>query len=265
MECRFLKKAYITPLALAAFFLVACSNDSGTGTGVDHGEINIPIGPSLESSADVAPESSTAAEPLSSTEEMPTSSAAQAPSSSVAQAPSSSAVDDPESSATEESPSSSTTSVADSSDSAVPESDSGSWRETCLDIINEYRATEGAAPLTLADDDKQACTDEQAALDLASGQAHGNFGYCKEFAQNTGPNFSLKWKNDIEDIAKYYLDMMWDEKELIESGERNPNSDEDYPYIGHYLNMRNTRYTKVSCGFAINEETQKGWFNVDFY
>lgn len=175
-------------------------------------------------------------------------------------------MDKPASSA-EQPPASSATEVPASSAIATPASSSSSpdWRETCLDIINEYRATEGAAPLSLADEEKQTCTDEQAALDLAGGQAHGNFGYCKEHAQNTGPDFSLKWKNDIEDIAKYYLDMMWDEKKLVESGERDPNSDEDYPYIGHYLNMRSTKYTKVSCGFSANEETQKGWFNVDFY
>ena len=41
--------------------------------------------------------------------------------------------------------------------------------------------------------------------------------------------------------------------------------DEDYPYIGHYLNMRKASYTKVACGIAISEDGTKGWFNMNFY
>ena len=66
------------------------------------------------------------------------------------------------------------------------------------------------------------------------------------------------------DVAKYYLDMMWGEKKLVESGERNLDKDEDYPYIGHYKNMRGD-YTKVACGIAVSEDGTTGWFDVNFH
>ena len=60
--------------------------------------------------------------------------------------------------------------------------------------------------------------------------------------------------------------MMWEEeKALVTSGERDPEKKEDYPYIGHYLNMKNTSYTKVACGIALSADGKKGWFNVNFY
>lgn len=140
-----------------------------------------------------------------------------------------------------------------------------SWRKACLDFINEYRATEGVKPLALADDDKQTCTDNQAAKDLASNSAHGHFGDCGESAQNTGPNVNMAWKSDLEEIAKYYIDMMWDEKKLVEDGTRDPDKKEDFSYIGHYLNIRNAKYTKVSCGFATSSDKKKGWLNINFF
>ena len=140
------------------------------------------------------------------------------------------------------------------------------WREDCLAKINEYRATENLKPLTLASEDKQTCADKQSADDLKSNKAHGHFGDCGEFAQNSGPNFNVSWQKSASAVAEYYLKMMWeDEKAKVTSGERDPNKSEDYPYIGHYLNMKNTSYTKVACGIAISADGKTGWFNVDFF
>ena len=156
-----------------------------------------------------------------------------------------------------------------SSSSAKPSSsaagESGEWRNTCLDVINEYRATENLGPLSLASEEKQTCTDEQAAADLAAGKGHANFGACGEGAQNSGPNVGMRYYPTYDDIVKKYLKMMWeDEKALVTSGERDPNKDEDYPYIGHYLNMKGS-YKTVSCGIAVSEDGKTGWLNIDFY
>ena len=86
-----------------------------------------------------------------------------------------------------------------------------------------------------------------------------------ESAQNTGPNVNMAWKSDLEEIAKYYIDMMWDEKKLVEDGTRDPDKKEDFSYIGHYLNIRNAKYTKVSCGFATSSDKKKGWLNINFF
>ncbi|WP_297700593.1 CAP domain-containing protein [uncultured Fibrobacter sp.] len=140
------------------------------------------------------------------------------------------------------------------------------WRENCLAIINEYRATENLKPLALASEEKQTCTDKQAADDLAENSAHGHFKSCGEFAQNSGPNFGTSWLKDASAVTEYYLKMMWeDEKALVTSGKRDPDKSEDYPYIGHYLNMKNAGATKVACGMALSSDGKMGWFNVNFF
>ena len=158
-----------------------------------------------------------------------------------------------------------------SSSSKTPESSasnsffSDDWRQKCLDKINEYRATENLDPLTLAPEEKQTCTDNQAAADLESNKAHGHFGDCGEGAQNSGPNFNTSWRKTAVEVSDAYLKMMWeDEKALVTSGERDPNKDEDYSYIGHYLNMKGN-YKTVACGIALTEDGKKGWFNVNFF
>lgn len=156
----------------------------------------------------------------------------------------------------------------------IPVSDKGTsdnafinegWREDCLAKINEYRATEDLEPLTLASEEKQTCADKQSADDLKSGKAHGHFGDCGEWAQNSGPNFNGSFQKNASAVADYYLEMMWNEKKLVESGEADLNSDADYGKIGHYKNMRNKSYTKVACGIALSSDGKKGWFNVDFF
>ena len=134
------------------------------------------------------------------------------------------------------------------------------WREDCLAIINEYRATENLKPYTLASEEKQKCADKQSADDLASNSAHGHFGDCGESAQNSGPNFSGNFQKNASAVAQSYLKMMWeDEKAKVQEGVT------DYNQIGHYLNMKNTSFTKVACGIALSADGKKGWFNVDFF
>lgn len=139
------------------------------------------------------------------------------------------------------------------------------WREDCLAKINEYRATEDMPPLTLAADEKQTCTDDEAAADLASGKAHGHFGDCGESAQNSGPNFTASWLKNATGVSDYYLEMMWSEKQLVESGKAALNSAADFSKIGHYKNMRSASYTKAACGIALSADGKTGWFNVNFF
>ena len=167
--------------------------------------------------------------------------------------------------------SSSSEKVAASSSSAKSSSStensffSATWREDCLAKINEYRATENLEPLTLAPEEKQTCTDQEAADDLAENKAHGHFGNCGEGAQNSGPNFSTSWRKTATEATEAFLKMMWeDEKALVTSGERDPDKREDYSYIGHYLNMKGN-YKTVACGIALTEDGKKGWLNINFF
>lgn len=215
----------------------------------------------IASSSATAPKSSAAVPPQSSSDVV-ASSATVPPSSSSAKIASSSAAK-PVSSSAKVVVSSSATAPASSAAASGFFSDN--WRQACLDKINEYRATENLAPLTLAPEAKQTCTDKEAADDLAANKAHGHFGDCGEWAQNSGPNFSISWRKTAIEVSDAYLKMMWeDEKALVTSGERDPQKSEDYPYIGHYLNMKGN-YKTVACGIALSDDGKKGWFNVNFF
>lgn len=208
---------------------------------------------------------SSSAKAVSSSAKVPASSAAVQSSSAVA--PKSSAVT-PASSVTVQSSSAAapkSSATAPASSAAQSGFFSENWRQACLDKINEYRATENLPPLSLAPEEKQTCTDKQAGDDLAENKAHGHFQACGEWAQNSGPNFNTSWRKTAIEVSDAYLKMMWeDEKALVTSGERDPKKDEDYPYIGHYLNMKGN-YKTVACGIALTEDGKKGWFNVNFF
>lgn len=267
--------AIVSATALA-LLLGACSDDGSGTTNVSHGEFTIPIPDGLaEDSVDVKYDTTWANDDIDSTsiassssEAKPKSSGAKSSSSEAkpksSSATSSSSDAKPKSSSAVQSSSAAKPASSESTPSSSA-SESKDWRSQCLDIINEYRKTENAKPLVLAEDAKQTCTDNQAASDLKDNSAHGHFGDCGEWAQNTGPNVSLTATIDTVGIAKRYLKMMWDEKKLVESGERDPEKDADYSYIGHYLNMRSTKYTKVACGFATSSDGKTGWLNINFF
>lgn len=259
---------YLT-IAFAVFALAACSS-SDSPTEAEQPQIqaenesssstaDLPAGSTVLSSAG----SITSAGSSETT--VPESSESGAPKSSESTTPKSSVTSAPESAGTTTTSSTSTLTPLQEYEQARAFIDDG-WRDECLKLANEYRASEGVAPLVLADDDVQYCTIQQAAADMAENKAHGHSKMCGIGAQNSGPNFSTSWKKNATETAKGFIKMMWeDEKALVTSGERDPNKDEDYQYIGHYLNMRNPDYKKLSCGIALSDDGKKGWFNMNFY
>ena len=133
-----------------------------------------------------------------------------------------------------------------------------SWRDSCVAIINAYRESVSASSIT-RNTAKESCTDSQAASDLSENSAHGHFGSCGEFAQNTGPNITTAYYSNEVDIVRTYLDMMWKEKELADAG------DTVYMHIGHYLNMKNSQVESVACGIAKSDDGKTAWLNVNFF
>jgi hypothetical protein len=121
----------------------------------------------------------------------------------------------------------------------------------CLETINAFRATEDLAPLKMWSD-SASCLARQAATDAASRDAHGSFPMCGERAQNTCPG----WPADTSlakqrSVLRSCVQMMWNE---------GPGS--DFNKHGHYLNMVNPSYTKVGCGFHLDNGSL--WINMDF-
>ena len=280
-----LKLAAVTSLALA---FMACSDNSNNVTFVmydDDGNEHPVPSDILKSSSSVKKNSSSSSVAATSSSSAKTaassSSVDRATSSSSAKAVSSSSVKSTVSSSSAKSTVSSSSAKTTSSSSSAKQSASSSsktpasssnfaffnegWREDCLAKINEYRATEDIGPLVLASEEKQVCTEQQAAADMAANKAHSHFGDCGERAQNSGLTFSLTWKKTASASTVAFLKMMWDdEKALVTSGERDPNKNEDYPYIGHYLNMKGS-YKSVACGISLNADSTKGWLNINFY
>lgn len=105
-------------------------------------------------------------------------------------------------------------------------------RQACVDRINGFRATLDLAPLKRWTE-QEACTDGEAASDSQTGKAHGEFGSCKEGAQNECPGWG-----SVKDAIENCLQSMWDE-----------GPGEPYSEHGHYINMSNPDYTMVACGF----------------
>jgi hypothetical protein len=106
--------------------------------------------------------------------------------------------------------------------------------QVCVDTINDYRESEGKPPYErwLA---QETCSNGEAESDASSGQAHGAFGTCGEFAQNECPG----WSGAPEEMIPQCLEMMWAE------------GPGDFAGHGHYLNMSSSDYKMVSCGFFV--------------
>ena len=109
--------------------------------------------------------------------------------------------------------------------------------DACVDRINELRATIDLPPLARWTD-AEPCADGQAKSDSETGVFHGAFGECGESAQNECPG----WPS-YDDVVEGCLQMMWDE-----------GPGEPYEEHGHYINMTNTAYTEVACGFYTTPE-----------
>jgi hypothetical protein len=118
-----------------------------------------------------------------------------------------------------------------------------------VQIINMDRATLNppSPPLTEATD-QESCVDGQAKDDSEADAAHSAFGQCKEQAQDECPN----WGGTPMQIMTQCLAQMW--------AEGPPAKGKD----NHWLNMSNSAYTKVACGFY---RTPSGsyWATQDFW
>ncbi len=124
-------------------------------------------------------------------------------------------------------------------------------QQACADVVNSYRTTLPRTPL-VPWTDSASCFARQAKADAIAGVGHAHFGTCGESAQNTCPG----WGSDATDSAqistlRQCAKMMWDE---------GPGA--DFSRHGHYLNMANTAYTSIGCGFHLQEG--RLWINMDF-
>ena len=130
----------------------------------------------------------------------------------------------------------------DPGDGAGAGSSSSTAEGLCVNTINDYRASVGV-PALARWYSAEPCVDDQAYSDSQSGQAHGAFGQCGEWAQNECPG----WPSPPEGMIEDCLAMMWAEG----------------PGGGHYENMKNEDSTMVACGFY-DTGNQGVWAVQDF-
>jgi len=135
---------------------------------------------------------------------------------------------------------------SDSDADTDTDTDTDSDANACVDRINGFRATIDMPPLDRWTD-AESCCDGQAQSDSVTGTPHGAFGDCGESAQNECPGWG-----SIADVIEGCLQMMWDE-----------GPGEPYSEHGHYINMTNTAYSEVACGFYTTG-TGSVWSVQDF-
>jgi hypothetical protein len=153
----------------------------------------------------------------------------------------------------------------DTIDFALGEPDSFSEaRQQIVHRVNDYRATLGLKRLT-RNKAMDACVDTQAQMDYASGVAHSAFGHCKESAQDecpgwTGSNMLLV----ANTIVISCMQMMWDEG-APPAGTPCGGGTVCYSQHGHYINMTDTAYSKMACGFYYNVAAKSMCATQDFF
>lgn len=118
----------------------------------------------------------------------------------------------------------------------MPVPDTGDKYADCVSRINQFRWECQCLPPLERWTEGEACADEQAEYDSTHGP-HAGFqaDICspRGSAQNECPGWG-----SVSQVLQGCLQMMWDE------GPGEPFSEH-----GHYINMSNTNYNRVACGF----------------
>jgi hypothetical protein len=113
----------------------------------------------------------------------------------------------------------------------------------CVEGINRYRRTKGLPDL-LRWTTAEVCVDREASADSLTNTPHSAFGMCSEIAQNECPG----WPGPLDKaLIDDCLRVMWAEG----------------PGGGHYDNMTNPFYKRVSCGFSTTAAGDV-WATQDF-
>jgi cysteine-rich secretory family protein len=149
-----------------------------------------------------------------------------------------------------------------------------SVRQFCVDYINMYRATMNLPALERETHDRELCSDMGAKEDSDANRAHGSAGMCFMDApyygagQNTCPSLPVGGFGaaTLQDALKQCIDQMWAEGPPP-SGTTVQQCIDDhagcFQMHGHWINMIQTMYKSVSCGFYMKADGSY-WANQDF-
>jgi hypothetical protein len=132
---------------------------------------------------------------------------------------------------------------------AAPAS-TGDVRQDCVDRINQFRTQCACLPPLARWSEAESCADMMAEHDSMTGMAHSGFTgkVCSPggSAQNECPRYRSE-----SSVVSTCLQQMWNEGPPPTA---TCNGD-CFQMYGHFINMTNTKYKKVACGFS---ETSAG-------
>lgn len=134
-----------------------------------------------------------------------------------------------------------------------------SYRQACVDKVNELRATRGLTPYSRWTSAEQ-CVDDQATHDQSVGIPHDAFATgspaCGGYAQNECPGWGAS-------AITSCLEQMWAEREqpgcagcdacdtwTIFAGDCPDCEFNGATVCGHYVNMSSQSFSTVACGFS---------------
>lgn len=149
-----------------------------------------------------------------------------------------------------------------------------SVRQFCVDYINMYRATMSLPALARETHDKEMCSDMGAMQDAVANAPHGSAGMCfmgggyYGAGQNTCPSLPVGGFGSatLMDALKRCLDQMWGEGPPPDGTTVQQCIDDHagcFQMHGHWINMTQTMYKSVSCGFYMKADGSY-WGNQDY-
>lgn len=123
--------------------------------------------------------------------------------------------------------------------------------QRCVDVTNQYRATNGKAPLTRSAA-LETYAAEGAQYDSEHGSPHGHFmatnGGGVAWAENEIPGWDVGWGDGtVMGVVEAGLEAMWDEG----------------PGGGHHDNMNSSNHTQLGCGIYVTPANEV-WVVQDF-
>ena len=139
----------------------------------------------------------------------------------------------------------------------TPPPTTGDLHQDCVDRINQFRTQCACLPPLARWTDGEACADQMSKYDSEQNTAHAGFGakICSGgSAQDECPGYR---SND--QVISNCLQQMWNEGPPPQT----PCTGACFQQYGHFINMTNTSYTKVACGFY-TMPTGKIWAAQNF-
>lgn len=120
----------------------------------------------------------------------------------------------------------------------------GDVKQDCVDRINQFRTQCACLPALARWTEAEACADMMAQHDSMTGEAHSGFTgkVCTPGGQ--GQNECPGYKSETQ-VVGTCLQQMWSEGPPPMS----PCNGDCFQTYGHFINMTNTKFKKVACGF----------------